>query len=246
MLDDDWLFTSALDGCFRIDVARTHIRCIVGDPTGTAWRDVFVRRVLPRIAILAGAGALHAAAVATGGGALLLLGESGAGKSTMCAALAMARWDVLSEDVSLLWDAATPQVAPATTGVCLWPDSRRALGLPNARCAPMPGYDGKSRFASGHDTGTAPVALRALVLLARGAGETRPTLHRLSGAEGMMRAAQQRVRFNPADDSGREAIDTFERLRSIVRVTPCYRLTYPADYPALIDVEAALRRLARS
>lgn len=241
VLGDDWLFDSALDGTFRI--GDSTIRCSVAEPRGDAWRDVFIRRILPRIAILAGASALHAAAVAIDGRALLLLGPSGAGKSTLCAALGLAGWDVLSDDVALLWDAAAPQAAPATTGVCLWADSRQALGLPEDRCTPMPGYDGKSRFASGNDSGTVPVPLAALVFLARATDIDQPVLHRLGGAEGMIRALHQRVRFNPADDNGDQAVRSLDRLRAIVGVTPSYRLTYPAEYAALPDTERALRRL---
>lgn len=242
----EWLFASALDGAFLIDPEQARIRCIVADPAGRAWRDVLVRRVLPRVAILAGAAALHAAAVASDARAILLLGASGAGKSTLCAMLGTVGWDVLSEDISLLWEAGAPHVAPTTTGTCLWDDSRAALGLAAARWTPLAGYDGKSHCQADQQGGVAPVPLAALVFVQRAPDAAAPKLQRLRAAEALIRAAQQRVRFNPGDDSGREALDLFARLRAIVRVTPCYRLTYRGDYAALGTVEPVLRGLLRA
>jgi hypothetical protein len=242
---DDWVMRSAFDGVFRIDMANRTIDCFITDAQGGAWLDVFMRRVAPRIAMLAGACALHGAAAAIGGGAVLMLGASGAGKSTMSGLLSGLGWDVLSDDVSLLLGDAAPHVAPATTGVCLWRDSRAALQLDAARCTPMPGYDGKARFTSGHDVATVPVPLKALVFLSRTSMTAAPSVVAIPGAEAMVRAAQQRIRFNPADTSGVEARTTFGKLAAIVRATPCYELSYPADYAALGAVAEQLHALTR-
>lgn len=243
VLDGQWLFCSDLDGAFVIDMPRRTIRCFVQKPCEPGWQDVFVRRVLPRVAILAGASAIHGAAVATAHGAILLLGESGTGKSTLSAALGRAGWDILSDDISVIWAPATPEVAPATTGVCLWQDSRDALALPAAGCAPMPAYKGKCRYTSGHDTGVAAQPLRALAFLARSREAAVPGLQRLAAGTGLIEMARQRIRFNPADNR-RETLAAFAQHSAIMRVTPCYRLSYPADYTALPRVEALLRGLA--
>ncbi|MEO7679380.1 MAG: hypothetical protein ABIS14_01630, partial [Sphingomonas sp.] len=244
VIDGDWLMASALDGTFRIDLSRRLITCFVTHAQDPAWLDVFLRRVAPRIVILAGGCALHAAAVKTGEGALLLLGGSGAGKSTLSASLAVSGWDVLSDDIALLWDRSSPCVAPATTGVCVWDDSRTALRLDAERCTLMPGYEGKSRFTSGHDIATAPVPLRGLVFLSRSAEISSPIVEQLSGADGMARAGPQRIRFNPADASGDETRATFEWLAAVTRRVACFQMTYPCGYAALGAVEQTLRELA--
>jgi len=237
MVGQQWLMWSSFDGSFLIDVSARTIRCFVKDLEDPAWLDVFVRRVLPRVAILFGASAIHSAAAAIGGRALLLLGESGAGKSTTSAALGAAGWDVLSDDISILWDPEAPTVAPATTGMCVWPDSREGLGIADAQCVAMPGYPGKMRFVPGNESNTALVPLNALVFLQRGKGE--PLLLPISGAEAMVRASQQRIRFNPGDPTGKEMRDAFAALSGIARTTACYRLSVPRDYgmlPAVIDL----------
>lgn len=235
-----WLMRSAFDGVFLIDEAQHSIRIFVEDRDDPAWLDVFVRRVLPRIAILFGATAIHSAAAAIDGRALMLLGESGAGKSTTSAALGAAGWDVLSDDISIVWHPDAPKVAPSTTGICVWPDSRLGLGIDEDRCEAMPGYPGKKRFVSGNDSNTTLVPLDALVFLEKRGGGV-PAISPISGAEAMTRASHQRIRFNPGNPAGGEMQANFAALWKIASVTPCYRLSVPRDYGALAAVTDLLR-----
>lgn len=238
---EDWLMSSKLDGVFLISEKNRSVRCFVTDPAAPGWLDVLMRRVLPRVAILFGATAIHAAAVASAGGGLLVLGGSGAGKSTLSAYLLNTGWDVLSDDISLVWHPDTPELAPASTGVCVWEDSRRALNLADALCLPMPAYDGKVRFSPGTETAIAPVPLRALIFLARSNDVTEPKLTPLSGAQGLIGAAHQRIHFNPVDEGGGETLRAFGPLSQIARAVPFYTLHYPARYDALPRTAAALR-----
>jgi hypothetical protein len=242
---EDWLMASDFDGVFLINIARRTIRCFVARFEDPAWLDVFVRRVLPRVAILSGATAIHAAAVASHGGSLLLLGASGAGKSTLSASLGAAGWDVLSDDIAILRHDTVAEAMPATTGVCVWNDSRARLKLPASLCQPMPGYEGKVRFVPQREEDIAPVPLRALIFLARSSDVDHPRFEQLSGSEGLARAMQQRIRFNPADASGCETTETFARIGAIVRETPSYRMVYPASYDALPDVASALATMVQ-
>ena len=240
---DDWLFASSFDGVFLINEAQHSLRCFVTDPAGLAWQDVLVRRVLPRLAMLFGAATLHGAAMAKAPGGLVLLGQSGAGKSTLSAALGHAGWDILSDDISIMSNMSPPMLAPATTGVCVWADSREALDLPIAQCVPMPGYEGKVRYVSGHDVATETVPLRAIVFIDRSERHAAPLLQPLSPAQGLSQAMRQRIRFNPADAHDRETRRTFDQLSAIVRATPCWQLSYPARYDALPQVAEALEGL---
>ncbi len=228
-----WLLTTSLDCAFLIDEARHTISCVVRDRRDPAWLDVLVRRILPRVAIRYGAVALHAAAAAKGDHALLLLGASGAGKSTTSAALGAAGWDVLSDDISILWDHDAPRVAPATTGICVWADSFAALALPPRQSTPMPGYLGKRRFVPGNETNTAPMPLNAIVLLERSANAREAHLVPVPPIEALGCSTRERIRFNPAETTGAELRATFAALSTMAQVTPCFRLFYPPDYGAL-------------
>lgn len=169
---------------------------------------------------------------------MLLLGESGAGKSTTSAVLGAAGWDVLSDDMSIIWDFGAPLIAPASIGICVWPDTHSALGLPSERSVPMPGYAGKRRYTPGNEVNTALLPLNAIVLLKRSAKEDRIRLTPVPPIEALRCATRQRIRFNPADLTGPELHKTFAALSALAQSTPCYRLHYPANYdrlPAVVD-----------
>lgn len=72
--------------------------------------------------------ALHASAVSIGGQAVVLCGESQAGKSTTAAALALQGVPVLCEDITPLIEVDGKfQVEPGYPRVCLWPDAVEKL-----------------------------------------------------------------------------------------------------------------------
>jgi hypothetical protein len=83
---------------------------------------------------------LHGSAVVGPAGALLLLGESGRGKSTLTAALACRGYSVLTDDVAAVSvEDGTPVVHHGVPQVRLWGESVQRLGLeagPLARTRP--------------------------------------------------------------------------------------------------------------
>jgi len=243
---DEWLMTSSLDGAFLISRERRTLRCISAPGASfDACVDVLIRRVLPRVATLFGASAIHAAALARPEGGVLLLGISGAGKSTMTASLGHAGWQILSDDISVLWGREEPLLAPAAQGVCVWPASRDGIGLPIERCRSMPAYDGKTHFVPEGEPVIAPVPLRALVFLKRG-GNAAPILEPMGKAEALVTAAHMLVQFDPGDPARPDRVLGFARLNAAVKVVPGYRLRYPSDFAALADVEALLATLLKS
>jgi hypothetical protein len=238
---DEWLMTSSLDGAFLISRERRTLRCIA--PSAASFEtcvDVLIRRVLPRVATLFGASAIHAAALARPEGGVLLLGMSGAGKSTMTASLGHAGWQILSDDISLLWGLEEPLLAPAAQGVCVWPASREGINLPIERCRPMPAYDGKTHFMPDGEPAIAPVPLRALVFLNR-EGSAAPALERMRDAEALVTASHMLVQLDPGDPALPDWVQGFARLNAAMKVVPSYRLHYPNDFAALAEVDALLR-----
>jgi hypothetical protein len=233
-IDDDWMITSRLDGAFRIDPAYRTLRIY----SERACIDVLVRRILPRLMVARGAMTIHAAAVATQGSGILLLGASGAGKSTTTAALAaMPGWDLFSDDLSTIWEGSPPQLAPSASGVCLWQPSVAGLALDPARCTAMPGYDGKFRFEPEAPPVITPVPLRAFVFLAQDPECRAPTLTPMIRANAFIRAIRQLNLFNPADAEQHE--QAIARLSRIAAGLPMLRLSYPPRYdvfPAIADL----------
>ncbi|MDB4947875.1 MAG: HPr kinase [Gemmatimonadetes bacterium] len=114
---------------------------------------------------------LHASAVQVGGGAVLLVGASGAGKSTTAAALARRGVPVLGDDVAaLLPGPGGLRVQPAYPHLRLWPDSAEAVfGAADPLPPLTPTWDkryldlaARGRFQP------LPLPLRAVYLLAAG------------------------------------------------------------------------------
>ncbi len=66
---------------------------------------------------------LHAAAVSDGGRAMLLAGQGGSGKSTLCYALVRAGWRLIADDVSFLEEGATLRAWGNATDIRLLPDA---------------------------------------------------------------------------------------------------------------------------
>jgi hypothetical protein len=77
---------------------------------------------------------LHASTACIGGQAVVLCGESEAGKSTTAASLALRGIPILAEDVSpIKEEAGTFYVEPAYPRICLWPSAVDSLfGAPDA------------------------------------------------------------------------------------------------------------------
>lgn len=246
MIGDDWLLDSKFDGAFIVDRDLRTIRVhSESNPPSAVCCDILTRRVLPRLMAARGAVTLHAASVATEGAGLVLLGASGAGKSTISAALAaMPGWSVLGDDLSPIWPGKPATVAPSGTGVCIWEASMRGLRLDPEACVPMAAYDGKYRY----DPPAAPlvdaVPVRAFVFLSRKAGLEAPVVNRISRLQGIALAAQQIQLFDPTSSEAYAAAVT--RLVTVASGVQMFSLAYPARYDALPAVANVLAGIARA
>jgi hypothetical protein len=238
-----WLMQPAFAGGFLIDRDGRTIRMLSDIlPPPQILVDVLVRRVLPRVATLHGAVALHAAALADLGAGVILAGRSGAGKSTMVAAAALSGIDILSEDISVLWPEKTPMIAPAATGISVWPDTRRGLALDLARCSEMPGYGGKLRYEPDQSAAADTVPICAIIVLERVGGSEPPATARLSPlpkVAALQMLAPQMLRFNPAAS---QRIGMLVGMNRVLDHAAAWRLTYPSDFSRLSAAIDVLRQ----
>jgi len=239
----DWVFRSCFDDAIVVSEDGRRIG-LGGDRAllSPGTYDVLARRVLPRVATLFGATALHGASVRKGDLGLLILGGSGAGKSTLTAALAANGWDVLSDDISVVRGGDDPVLEPCGTGVCVWPDTRAALNLDPRRCVMMPGYEGKVRYDAGPAHDIAPARLAACIILNRLPDLARPRIEPVRQAEALIAAIRQYVPFNPAGSFEGHA-GAVAGIHRIVSNVPSFRLSYPGSYAALGEARAALEAL---
>lgn len=112
------------------DVARYYVadgRDIVIERRGGSDHDLsvyFTGSVLASMLQQRGVATLHASAVQTNAGAVLFLGASGAGKSSLLAALVKRGYPMMADDVvGVVLDGAVPTALPAFPRTRLWADA---------------------------------------------------------------------------------------------------------------------------
>ena len=118
---------------------------------------------------------LHAAAVQTSSGAVAFVGATGAGKSTLAAALARRRWPFITDDVLLLdQSAADVYAVPSRMPMRLWTDSTRLISG-RASAHPRVRERIEKRLvtvaALGVPEASGPLPLRRLYVLGRTPGD---------------------------------------------------------------------------
>lgn len=176
---------------------------------------------------------LHASAVCIDGRAVVLCGESQAGKSTSAAALALRGLPVLCEDVTpLVEEAGSFQVEPGYPRVCLWPDAVESmLGTPNALPRLTPTWEKcflpLDREVARFEQQKRP--LGAIYLLARRSHQERaPWIEEINSREALLELVQNTYMSRLLDRMQRAA--EFDVLSRVVMQTPIRRIVPHVDF----------------
>jgi hypothetical protein len=176
--------------------------------------------------------ALHASAVYVGGQAIVLCGESEAGKSTTAAALALRGAPVLCDDICALRETdGSFQVESGDPQVGLWPDSVRNL-LGNPEALPRVTADWEKRYLhlDGQKAKFEPQSrpLSAIYFLAARVTQHRaPYVETLGCREALLQMVQNTYMNWILDRQQR--IAEFDMLSRMVMQVPSRRLTPHAD-----------------
>jgi hypothetical protein len=195
--------------------------------------------------LLQGALLLHGCVVEVSGSAIVVVGDSGAGKSTTAAGLLASGAALLSDDVACLEPVDGRVVAHAgPRGLRLTPEAARAAGhdpetLPRVFSSPL--LPGKRLVRTSAADGTfCPDArpLAAVFALGRRTDEAEPRIERLGAA-----AALAALRAHGYRDSSLDRAQHARRLPLLARVAhevPVYAAAAPDDLAALPRFVAAL------
>jgi hypothetical protein len=184
--------------------------------------------------------ALHASSVRIHDHAVVLCGESEAGKSTTAAFLSTMGFPVLAEDISAIrFQDGDVLIEPGYPRVCLWPDSvAHVLGSPDALPALTPTWE--KRFLSldaSLDSAESPFArdaqpLGAIYILGpRSDDHAAPYFEELSRQEALLSLVQNTY-MNWLLDREQRAIE-LDQLARILAATPVRRIT-PHSHPVRI------------
>jgi hypothetical protein len=242
----NWIFTSAGGTVFRVDSNGRTVDC---QPRPGGWpgvaAEVFVRRILPRVIQLHGKAVLHAAALDTGAGVVLLCGLSGAGKSTLAASLhQQLGWTILADDMAILEEHAESfSVLPAAGTVSLWEDSKAAFAGSFEHAERLVSYERKFQCQPRRPVPLTRQPLRAVYHLESVQTTQHGTVNLSTPApmEQLAMLSRQVIRFNPADRQS-EAYH-FERIGRLANVVPIRSLCYRRGFDKLAEVADRLLAL---
>ena len=214
-----------------------------GVPLATV-RHLLLDHVLPRVLDLKGALVLHAGAVANAAGAILLLGRSGKGKSTLTASLARAGYRVLGDDVIVLREAAGRWYAvPSYPGLRLWSDSAATLLGPQGDLGRVSHYSEKTRgdaLRMGAKAARGPMPILRAYVLDPAPAEASCAIATLTPREAFAEIVGHTFRFDPSSTPAlRDELVTLVRLAGAEWFR---RLTVPRSYPALGAVHDTIAR----
>lgn len=243
---DGLLFRSGLGPEFFVDSTSRKIQCdITRDQWTELHSEVFTRRVLPRLVTILGRMVLHASALGTRNGALIFLGESGTGKSTLCAFLQQQlKGQVFSDDTAILGSTeAGIRIFPAENAICLWQDSHRVILHETNPATKLTVYPSKFMCPIRLTQKRQPQPIRALFFLGETDNQTeaKPKLKVATTREAVSFLYELMICLNPKDQKSR--FSKFSFLESLVHSTRCYFVNSSHDFDALPPLAQAIQEV---
>lgn len=199
-------------------------------------------QLVPRIRAHEGELIVHAAAVSQGSEAILIVGDSGRGKSTLSAALSRSGWTLLGDDaVSLRVGEDMVQAQSLYPSLRLLPDSIAAVVGLEVPTTPTAHYTIKRRVEAGE--GGPPTECRAFFLLGEpGSAGNDISLRRASPADLCMALIKESFALDPSDLT--RAAGRLRAISGIAASVPGFHLDYPRDYARLPEVCRAIHNSA--
>lgn len=213
----------AYSGAYEIDAAAGLI--LSDRDEGEAWEDRLLTGVLPMLLLDRGELLLHACAVRTEQGALVIAGPSGRGKSTLAAVLDSLGLSMLAEDcAALTLHPGGPRLWPGVAGVRLHAEAAAALrhfspALTNLR--------GKEVHLPPHPPPGDPLPVAGLVLLDPRGGQGLE-VQRLEGPQALASLFPSVYRLEIE-----RSPEAFARAGELVRAGRCFRASFPEDVDRL-------------
>ena len=231
-------------GCeLYVDVHASRLIVANTSPTvsKTTLDHFLADQVLPRAMAHEGDFVLHAGAVRLGNAAILLMGTSGRGKSTLATSFDQAGLPLLGDDAMVIsWHDDRPQAKAVYPSLRLLPDSIEALFPTAIKTTSVADYTQKRRVdVSRIDADRASLLpIKAIFSIAGPGDDLRITLRRLSIAEACMACVESSFALDPADlDRARGRLDDASALAGQI---PAFEISYPRDFARLPEVRQAI------
>lgn len=238
----EYLFNFPKYASFRVAEGFREVTCYVraGVQPETV-RHLFLDQVLPLLMAGLGETVLHGSGVVIKEKAVVFLGESGSGKSTIGVKLASIGYPLLTDDCLLVrFETGYARAYPSYPGARLF-DSAPLISSVGASSA-VAEYTSKRRVdlsQTGIGMQERPVPIGAIFVLSE--GDEKISFRPLSGSEKHVELARYKYRLDPADQASLRA-----EFASLVELSkyPCYELRYPKTAEALDELEGTILKIA--
>jgi hypothetical protein len=226
---------------FEVSADLRCVRCAPAPGVATrSIRHLFLDTVMPLVLSVAAKTVLHASAVEHEGEAILFVGASGRGKSTLASALAVHDGAVLADDAVIV-DAGTGRfdARPTYQSLRLRPDSARALlarrrRIDGVRLAAVAG-----RFV---EPGRLPIKRIYFVERRKHRRGSPVSIEPMRGIGAVLRLVEHTFNLDIACRNG--LTRQFEVLTRLAACGLCYRLEVVRDFKLLPSVRQAIERHA--
>lgn len=190
---------------------------------------------------------LHAASIAMGGGLAVLLGDTGAGKSTLSASLHLAGHRLLGDDAVIVTRADAQFLGePVYPSLRLDPETAEALFGADIATTPMAHYSDKVwvMLDALSTANAGPLPISALFFLAGDTDASEPRANRLSPAQACIKLIEQSFALDPHDAA--QAARRFDQASRLAQAVPAYALSYPHYLSELGRVHTLIRACTNS
>lgn len=225
---------------FDVDLSKETIRvCAAAAVSSHTLRHLFLDQVSPRLVSRGENLVLHAAGVDIHGQAVLFVGPTGRGKSTLAASFHVAGFPLIGDDAIIIAKESSIFACRAVyRSLRLFPDSLKEV-LPDAReLTPVSDYIDKSNVGGlGEQGSTRSLPLGAIFFLSDSDYEG-IRIEQIGGAAACMAVAEQSFAIDPTDAV--KANDRLQLASGLIDRIPIYRLDYPRDYNGLPAVREAI------
>jgi hypothetical protein len=238
--ESNYLFT--FPGYAHYEVSRNFrdaICCPQRPVQRETLRHLFLDQVLPLMMAARGETVLHGSAVAIEGKAVVFLGTSGAGKSTIAVKLASLGYPLLTDDCLLVRYGTDEMLAcPSYPGARLFEPMIEIIFERNASTSAVAEYTSKRRVDLDRTQLTLQgeaIPLGAVFVVTEGQSDVawRP----LDGSERLVELAKYKYRFDPANQEAlRKEFSALVKLAEY----PCYEFCYGRSPESLQQIEASV------
>ncbi len=221
---------------FRFSKSQDRVYCsILAKRSKLDVEHLFHNTVIPLLLSIRGRAVYHAGAVRVNERAVVFMGASGSGKSSLAASFALSGYPFLTDDVLPIGDGLPPLACPHASSVRLWKSSVDGLFPRGCEVEPYSTYTTKTRVVAGIELqhSNEPADVTAAFVLGDGKAK-QIEIRELDG--GKAHAAWFENMFI-LDHTDRKVVrQLFERTAEIAGSVPSFSLNFPRGFELLPQV----------